>query len=200
MSDFTPLDENGLLPGEPWTSGKALAVYRNPIGIAAGADDAPRIRPGALDLREVTINPSGLTNVVITDLPPASLMFELETIQPATSTTELDISFSINNGSTFFGTQVISESINWQDATGAALAGLSGLVELVNTSGRVSTYKIGTTANVTSALMAPIAVKLANPFVHVNAVRFRWSGSNFRTADNQRIRVYAGGNRHAPKP
>ena len=43
MSDFNILDTNGLLPGEPLTSAKALAFYNNPLAIAEGADDAPRI-------------------------------------------------------------------------------------------------------------------------------------------------------------
>ena len=43
MTDYTTLDLNTLLPGEPWTSGKALAVYENPIAIAEGATDAPRL-------------------------------------------------------------------------------------------------------------------------------------------------------------
>jgi len=43
MSDFNILDPNGLLPGEPLTSAKVLALYDNPLAIAEGADDAPRI-------------------------------------------------------------------------------------------------------------------------------------------------------------
>jgi hypothetical protein len=43
MTDYTTLDLNSLLPGEPWTSGKALAVYENPIAIAEGAAGAPRL-------------------------------------------------------------------------------------------------------------------------------------------------------------
>ena len=42
MADWTELDTNGLLPGEPFTSAKAMAVFENPKAIAEGADDTPR--------------------------------------------------------------------------------------------------------------------------------------------------------------
>jgi hypothetical protein len=42
MADWTELDTNTLLPGEPLTSAKALAFFENPKAIAEGADDAPR--------------------------------------------------------------------------------------------------------------------------------------------------------------
>jgi len=42
MADWTELDTNTLLPGEPFTSAKALAFFENPVAMAEGADDAPR--------------------------------------------------------------------------------------------------------------------------------------------------------------
>ena len=42
MADWTELDTNTLLPGEPLTSSKALAFFENPKAIAEGADDTPR--------------------------------------------------------------------------------------------------------------------------------------------------------------
>ena len=42
MADWTELDTDTLLPGEPLTSAKALAFYENPKAIAEGADDTPR--------------------------------------------------------------------------------------------------------------------------------------------------------------
>ena len=42
MADWTELDTNTLLPGEPLTSAKALAFFENPKAMAEGADDAPR--------------------------------------------------------------------------------------------------------------------------------------------------------------
>jgi hypothetical protein len=48
MTDWTDLDIDGLLPGEPLTSEKALAFYQNPIAIAEGAAGAPSIETAAL--------------------------------------------------------------------------------------------------------------------------------------------------------
>ena len=42
MAEWTELDTNTLLPGEPLTSAKALAFFENPKAIAEGADDTPR--------------------------------------------------------------------------------------------------------------------------------------------------------------
>lgn len=43
MADWTTLDTNSLLPGEPWTSAKSLAVYENTIAAFEVALDAPRL-------------------------------------------------------------------------------------------------------------------------------------------------------------
>ena len=43
MADWTQLDTNSLLPGEPLTSAKALAFFENPIALAEAATDAPKI-------------------------------------------------------------------------------------------------------------------------------------------------------------
>ena len=42
MAEWTELDTNTLLPGEPLTSAKALAFFENPVALAEGAADAPR--------------------------------------------------------------------------------------------------------------------------------------------------------------
>ena len=49
MTDYTDLTLASLLPGEPWTAGKALAIYENPTAIAEGAVGAPRILLPALE-------------------------------------------------------------------------------------------------------------------------------------------------------
>ncbi len=43
MADWTDQSTDSLLPGEPWTSAKALAVFENPVALAEGATGAPRI-------------------------------------------------------------------------------------------------------------------------------------------------------------
>lgn len=60
MADWTSLDTNSLLPGEPLTSAIALALEENPRAIAEGAIGAPRVRGQALakvsDLPIITVS------------------------------------------------------------------------------------------------------------------------------------------------
>lgn len=48
MASWTTQDPNSLLPGEPWTSAKALAAFENPTALAEGASGAPKVRTAAL--------------------------------------------------------------------------------------------------------------------------------------------------------
>ena len=50
MADWTELDTNGLLPGEPFTSAKALAFFENPVAMAEGKVNAPKVVSEALDM------------------------------------------------------------------------------------------------------------------------------------------------------
>ena len=49
MADWTTQDPSTLLPGEPWTSAKALAAFENPEAIAEGATGAPRLALKAIE-------------------------------------------------------------------------------------------------------------------------------------------------------
>ena len=53
MASYTDQDTDGLLPGEPWTSAKALAAFENPVAIAEGAAGAPKIQTAAYGLNSV---------------------------------------------------------------------------------------------------------------------------------------------------
>ena len=200
MAGYNALDPNNLLPGDPITSAIMQALNENPIAISEGAASAPRIRPDALDFRLATIDPSGLANVTITDLPPANLMFEFETIQPNSGTPHsFSMSASFDNGATWPIVSSISGNHDWQSTSGQRLGGLSGFVQVQNTVAFYATGAVGSTVN-TDDEIGFVPIQHAKPFAHMNAVRFSWSPSiAFRTADNQRIRVYAGGYRHAPK-
>ena len=48
MASWTDQDTDSLLPGEPWTSAKALAAFENPVAIAEGAAGAPKIQAEAM--------------------------------------------------------------------------------------------------------------------------------------------------------
>lgn len=48
MASWTSQSTSSLLPGEPWTSAKALAAFENPTALAEGASGAPKVRTAAL--------------------------------------------------------------------------------------------------------------------------------------------------------
>ena len=48
MAQWTGIDPNTLLPGDPWTSAKAQAAFENVEALAEGASGAPRVVPKAL--------------------------------------------------------------------------------------------------------------------------------------------------------
>jgi hypothetical protein len=56
MASYTDQDTNSLLPGEPWTSAKALAAFENPVAIAEGAEGAPKIQTAAYEPNSVNEN------------------------------------------------------------------------------------------------------------------------------------------------
>lgn len=56
MADYTNQSTDSLLPGEPWTSAKALAAFENPVAIAEGASGAPRIQTAAYGVQTVNEN------------------------------------------------------------------------------------------------------------------------------------------------
>jgi len=56
MADYTNQSTDSLLPGEPWTSAKALACFENPVAIAEGAAGAPRISTAAYGPNSVNEN------------------------------------------------------------------------------------------------------------------------------------------------
>lgn len=56
MASYTDQSTDGLLPGEPWTSAKALACFENPVAIAEGAAGAPKIATAAYGANSVNEN------------------------------------------------------------------------------------------------------------------------------------------------
>ena len=81
MASWTSQSTSSLLPGEPWTSAKALAAFENPTALAEGASGAPKIQEAAMDEDSVnrlaikdgtasgsgSLVASGKTTVTITD-------------------------------------------------------------------------------------------------------------------------------------
>lgn len=77
MASWTNQSTSSLLPGEPWTSAKALAAFENPEAIAEGASGAPKVRTAALQ------EPAAGANI-IRRLRPISASY----VSPATSGSE----------------------------------------------------------------------------------------------------------------
>ena len=48
MAQWTVIDPNTLLPGDPWTSAKAQAAFENVEALAEGAEGAPRVQARGL--------------------------------------------------------------------------------------------------------------------------------------------------------
>ena len=72
MAQWTFIDPNTLLPGDPWTSAKAQAAFENLEAVAEGAPGAPRVAGSALQFNivaQATIT-TGVNAFAITDLEP----------------------------------------------------------------------------------------------------------------------------------
>lgn len=54
MANWVQMALASLLPGEPWTSAKAIAAFENVEALAEGAPGAPRIKSAALELDFIT--------------------------------------------------------------------------------------------------------------------------------------------------
>jgi len=151
MADWTELDTNGLLPGEPFTSAKALAFFENPTAMAEGAVNAPKVVSGALDmLVGAGTTTTSFTNLERVDnvLISAGVSADPGTGGSARATAVYEL--STNNGSSW-GTPVTivtarsSEQV--KSRTGFAVVGLgssNNAIRIRNTgsgaSGGVSTF------------------------------------------------------------
>ena len=104
MADYTDQDPNTLLPGEPWTSAKALAAFENPEAIAEGTPGAPKVTGLALDIfkGEWTAG-TAKTMVTLTGLEDDGLLMCSGMTTRASGTGIVDMTYetSTNGGSTW---------------------------------------------------------------------------------------------------
>ena len=104
MADYTDQDPNTLLPGEPWTSAKALAAFENPEAIAEGTPGAPKVTGLALDIfkGEWTAG-TATTMVTLTGLEDDGLLMCSGMTTRSSGTGSVDITYetSTNGGSTW---------------------------------------------------------------------------------------------------
>lgn len=65
MASWTEQSTNSLLPGQPWTSAKALAAFENPRALAEGASGAPTMQVAWHLLQTIALG-SSADNVTFT--------------------------------------------------------------------------------------------------------------------------------------
>ena len=104
---YTVPDLNDYLPGEPYTSAKALLMVENPIAIANGDDGAPRVSPKAWG--HTAISDSVVGTVTLSDFSGyGGAHIEIKYRNNSVGTTSLVLSLS-NDGATFGSTAVIAD-------------------------------------------------------------------------------------------
>jgi len=101
---WTNIDPLTLLPGQPWTSAKALGVYNNPIEMAAGASGAPKISSKSVGglAAAGTLTFTGLG---------AFGGIKIEGFIEGTGSPGRTLTLSLsNNGTTFYGATIIVDA------------------------------------------------------------------------------------------
>jgi hypothetical protein len=192
VTDFTVLDLNSLLPGEPVTSGKALAWYENPIAITEGAAGAPRNRPASMDLRLIAaVDPASMAQATFTDLPTdRDIMFTFQALRaPVGGGGHFRVRFSVDNGAAWssFGNLTAA-------AIGGPAPGLDGFMWLGPNFGIASCVLPASNAiTPTDSSLIPINTRYTSSFLRPNAAEFQWgSGTGAFSADaGQLIRVFS---------
>lgn len=116
MANWVTLDTNVLLPGQPYTSAKALAMYENPIAIAEGATGAPRIPAGSVVSTYGFERGSGSGTTTISantlglvDFLEIEIYISITGGNNTETTLDVDIRFSSDDGASFGSwTEVLS--------------------------------------------------------------------------------------------
>ena len=93
MAQWTVIDPNTLLPGDPWTSAKAQAAFENLEAVAEGAPDAPRVQGAGLDLFIGRVSAAQNVYNGFTDLESSNVLTVVGTLS--------QIRTSTDNGSTW---------------------------------------------------------------------------------------------------
>lgn len=112
MADYIDQDVNGLLPGEPWTSAKAIATFENPVAIAEGAPGAPVIVQGWHGINQ-TVHGAGDASARIWNHATDGNLTSIE-VDPITAGYEYMIRFS---NLTAAGTGSVTFSVTLNDGT-----------------------------------------------------------------------------------
>ena len=182
MADWTQIDPNDLLPGEPFTSALALSLEENPRAIAEGAPSAPRVWTEAFGTLLEEVDPASETVVAFTDLTFEEYTFQFVRVRPSVSA-DLQFSWSVDNGASY--------SI-WRDFLAFGGAGGYGGVFRVQRASRSAFSVMGRADNSgTFDNQSGFHVGGLGGTGPINAVRFRWSAGSFAATADQQIRVWS---------
>lgn len=165
MADWTDIATNTLLPGEPWTSSKALAAFENPQAIAEGASGAPKVQNRALAGLSLGVFDAG--NGVYSGLTDLDNIEELFLVGLAQASVASNV--------------VSSFSIRFSDDNGASWASAFTLEGGTGESLTINEIKINLdTASVTYRFVSnDIITKTGNaPSGDINAFQLRVSGDS----------------------
>lgn len=114
MADWTDIDVNTLLPGEPVTAAIMLALEENPRAISEGALGAPKIADKIV---------SGAGTTTVSGLEPFGGMIirgvGAETVSFGRASASLSIEYSTDDGATFSAPQTLFAVVFGDSSEGA---------------------------------------------------------------------------------
>ena len=166
MAQWTTIDPNTLLPGDPWTSAKAQAAFENVEAVAEGAPGAPRNLQRSIPLGYLpNIGIVGTTPVGYNDLDPlTSVDLNIVATLPSGASQNLQIRSSANNGDTW------GSWITINTFTAGAVRSYHGGFNLV-------TGIFNACGLFTLSATEIFSVNINTGVTGVNAFQFRFSGS-----------------------
>lgn len=178
MANWTDIDVNSLLPGQPFTSSIALAYEENPRAIAEGATGAPRIAEKIV---------TGSADATITSVDSFGGFWvkaggSFDKIGGGAGSGTITVSFSTDGGSTFFGaTNILSTSV---PESSTLSAGVDAWFDF--DTGNYAAFRAdnnaGSFGTVSGASLGIDAVRIAftaNTLVTSRSFLFRFTGGGF---------------------
>lgn len=185
MTDWTTVDLNNLLPGEPWTSGKALAVYENPIALAEGATGAPRSLTASFGTLLQTVDPAGLSQVVFSSLVYDRYIIQFDGIRYSAGPNNLNLTVITSSGT--------SGAVAINDASGSTTAtSFSGWLDYHTNIRNGVSYVSPDVAALTAGGVDETLLRGAPGTERVTSIVISWAGgATFNAASGQVIRLYS---------
>ena len=108
MAQWTDIDPNTLLPGDPWTSAKAQAAFENLEAVAEGAPGAPKVQ--GVGLGQVFLGLVNTTGSSAMGFSDAERVEGIACFGAKTGSVATHIRFSDDNGSSWGSWQTVAPS------------------------------------------------------------------------------------------